>query len=131
VQYAALEDEYNAEPGAANRLEKGNRIFWVQAAGLEKAVKVNYMSFPQVDTLNEALRSLIPEYAFTGRGGPADNLPPADRFVADRATRRFHHPECELAQDIKSADRELFKDWEDALNFKYDPCPVCKPMDGD
>ena len=44
-------------------------------------------------------------------------------------------PEMSFGMNTRSAlelirtNRETFPDWEDALNFKYDPCRVCKPMD--
>ncbi len=129
VEFDGLDTDYDADPGDSDRAENGNRIFWVEAAGHEKRVNMNYVDVPRIDALHDALKALIPEYGFTGRGGPGDNLAPTDRFVADRATKRFHHPDCELAQEIKATDRETFRDWEDALNFRYDPCPICKPMD--
>ncbi len=129
ADYDSLSDEYAAEPGDSDRAENGNRVFWVEAAQGERRINVDYVNLPAIQVLHDALKSLIPEYALTGRGGPAEAFDATDRFVADRTTKRFHHPNCEHVSEIKADNRETFKDWADALNFRFDPCPVCKPME--
>ncbi len=128
--FAALASRYgtaDAPPGPGRDL--GARVFYVYANGGEKRIDVQYVSVPQLDELERRIAAVIPSYVSTGSGVPAGPQALPAVFVADRRTRYFHRPDCELCKQIAPADQSTYPPDYSAVNEGFHPCPTCRPLD--
>lgn len=70
---------------------------------------------------------IVPEEGDSGGVGGAK---PAQGFIGDGATKRFHRRDCPLVDGIPESRREWFDVPFDALNADYHPCDECDPLRG-
>lgn len=55
-------------------------------------------------------------------------LSAASELIADKATKRFHNPECQQVQNIKSANRQAFSSESEARSRAFYPCTECMQL---
>jgi len=51
-----------------------------------------------------------------------------ERYVGNVRLRKFHRPECRWTKKIAPENMLLFESTQDALDHKYSPCKVCRPL---
>jgi hypothetical protein len=49
------------------------------------------------------------------------------KYVGSAKSNKYHYPNCQWAQKIKSENLVTFKSAKEALAAGYVPCTVCKP----
>jgi hypothetical protein len=128
---AAKFDQIDARyPTSGDGKDKGagiQRIF-VKADGLDRTVETRFQKQAVVDTLRLQALELLPREVVTGasRVGAGDAQP--REFIGDVATRLFHTPDCALLKDVPAQRRQPFATHWDALNFNFEPCRECRPV---
>lgn len=127
--FDALDQKYAAEEGSSDRRENGERVFYVAAGDLDKRIDVDYAMVADLEGLQEAIIGQMPAFVLTGEGGPDSVLGRPEAFVGNRATKVFHHPECERCEKIDTANRDSYTNEFDALNYGYHPCELCRPLE--
>ena len=120
---------YAADAGASDRRENGERVFYVAAGDVDKRIDVSYATVEPLDRLQAAIIAQMPAFVLSGEGGPDSIHGRPEAFVGDRATKVFHHPDCELCEKIDASGRESYTNEYDALNFGYHPCELCRPLE--
>lgn len=48
-----------------------------------------------------------------------------NKLIGNKNTKVFHAPDCKFSQQIKH--KKYFINYEDAVNYGYKPCKICKP----
>ena len=60
-----------------------------------------------------------------------DAKPPAGSFLASKATKTYHKPDCKTAKAITAKNKVEVASVEDASTQGFKPCPICKPNKAD
>lgn len=56
-----------------------------------------------------------------------ETMTPVTLYVGNAGSRRFHHPSCSAARQIKPENMISFSSREDAIARNYLPCKRCDP----
>jgi hypothetical protein len=126
--FADLATEYSAEPGAEEK-HVGIRSFYVFAAGSEKRIEARYSTVSSLVQLLKTVYSVLPEDFLDPEKGSGPQRP-TELYLGTSETRLYHHPDCELLEDVDRAGLEKFRDRFEAADHQFHPCSTCNPDSG-
>ncbi len=129
ADFAAYDDNYKAADGAAPNRALGKRVLYVFADGLDKRVDADFVSVPGLDALQTKLVALLPPKVFDVSMGPEIDRSNPQEFIADAATNLVHLPGCGHVEKIAPGRRKAFRTAYQAIDFGFDACLECKPLE--
>ena len=123
-KFGDLDDSYPSS-GNGTDLAAGTKSIRVFAGGAEMTVQTRYETNEVVEAVRAAVVGAFPRETMEARLSGVNEGPKS--FVGDTQTMTFHTPDCPLLKDLPADRRRPLATWYDALDYRFQPCPDCRP----
>jgi hypothetical protein len=125
LKFGSLDDRYPSS-GNGNDIAAGTNSVRVFAGGAEMTVETSYQVNETIDAVRAAVIGAFPPETMKAlRSMELDGGP--KRFVGDTQTKLVHTPDCPALKELPEERRRPLASWYEAMDFRYQPCPDCRP----
>lgn len=97
----------------------------LSAGGAEMTVQTFYERNEAVEAVRAVIAGAFPKEVIEAQARRTEVGPKS--FVGDTQTKLFHTPDCPALKDLPEERRRPLATWYDALDFRFQPCPECRP----
>jgi hypothetical protein len=124
LKFGDLSDRYPSS-GNGQEVASGTKSIRVFAGGAEMTVESFYEANATIEAVRAAVVAAFPKE--TMRAQLASDKEGPKSFVGDTQTKLVHTPDCPLLKDLPEERRRPLATWYEALDFRFQPCPECRP----
>ena len=123
--FGDMDDRYPSS-GDGTNVGAGTQRFYVFANGAEMTIQGFHETNETLDAVRTAIAAAFPKETLKARAA-AQEAESSKGFVGDTQTKLFHTPDCPLLKDTPEERRRTLASWYDALDYRFQPCPECRP----
>jgi hypothetical protein len=124
IKFGGLDQRYPSS-GDGPDVRAGAKSFRVVGGGAEMTVDSSFEIHEGLEAIRAAVVATVPKDFMQARAAGGPEGPKS--FIGDTQTKMFHTPDCPLLKDLPDDRRRPLATWYDALDYRLQPCPDCRP----